>query len=55
MTEISIPDDTVQRAFAEALAMPADTGSDFFADFRQCLRQRIAALPEFNIGTPGDG
>lgn len=44
MTEISIPDDAVQRAFAEALAMPADTGSDFFADFRQCLRQRIAAL-----------
>ena len=27
MTEISIPDDAVQRAFAEALEMPADTGS----------------------------
>jgi hypothetical protein len=44
MTEISIPNDAVQHAFADALAMPADAGSDFFADFRQCLRQRIATL-----------
>ncbi|MGI5868850.1 MAG: hypothetical protein ACOX9C_05345 [Kiritimatiellia bacterium] len=44
MIEISIPDDVVQYAFADALAMPADTGSNFFADFRQCLRQRISTL-----------
>jgi len=44
MTEISIPDDAVRRAFAEALAMPADAGSDFFSDLRLCLTRTIAAL-----------
>lgn len=44
MTEIRIPDDAVRRAFAEALAMPSDTGSDFFADLRLCLTRTIADL-----------
>lgn len=49
MTEIRIADDAVRLAFAAALAMPADTGSDFFADFRLCLRRAIAGL------LPGQG
>ena len=44
MTEISISDDAVRCAFAEALAMPPDTGSDFFTDFRLCLTRTVATL-----------
>jgi L-2-hydroxycarboxylate dehydrogenase (NAD+) len=46
MTEITIPDEIVRGAFAEALRIPADTGSDFFADLRLCLRRSlISVLP----------
>src|ERR1017187_2234516 len=44
MRELRIPDSAVRDAFAAALRMPADRGSNFFTDLRSCPRRSLATL-----------
>lgn len=43
MHNIVIPDDLIRNAFAEALSMSPDAGTDFFSDLRKCLGKALFA------------